>query len=143
MSNSYIDGKVREALLVTKGSRSLAQNQLMVWAMKDDRLLKLMAQPFLKAISGAAIAGAIKRGITVPGLDAPPAKPRPSLSKEQLADILSQMGGGEVACSGDGEKPDAPRRPPAASTQAVAPVDQASTIRALAAVYAKNRKRPG
>ena len=100
MSDSYLDGKVREALVAAKGSRSLAQNALMKWALTDERLLKAMAQPFIKAISGAAIAGAIKRGVSVPGMSGPPPKPAPKLSQNDLMQVLSQLGGGDDA--GDG-----------------------------------------
>ncbi len=78
MSDSYLDGKVREALLAAKGSVALAQNTLMAWAAKDERLLRTMVQPFIKAISGDAIARALKRGVTVPGLGRPAPKPRPT-----------------------------------------------------------------
>ncbi len=160
MSDSYLDGKVREALIAAKGSRSLAQNILMKWAITDDRLLKAMAQPFIKAISGAAIAGAIKRGVSVPGLSAPPARPAPKLSQSDLMQVLSQLGHAEDdAAEGKGgglsvadilggdttpAKPTAPQRrsPGGTSAKPVQPADQASAIRTLAAVYARNRKRP-
>ena len=179
MSDSYLDGKVREALLAAKGSRSLAQNALMKWALTDERLLKAMAQPFIKAISGAAIAGAIKRGVSVPGMSGPPPKPAPKLSQNDLMQVLSQLGGGDDAGDGavrggavrggearsgardegrsGGErlsaadilggapppKPTAPqRRPGGGAAKPAPPADQASAIRTLAAVYARNRKRP-
>ena len=171
MSDSYLDGKVREALLEARGSRSLAQNTLMKWAATDDRLLKAMAQPFLKAISGAAIVAAVKRGVRVPGMSAPPprpAQPVPKLSQSDLMQVLSQLGGGggsgAGAEAGEGRaggaaggglsaadilggapppKPAAPqRRPGGAGAKPAAPADQASAIRTLAAVYARNRKRP-
>ena len=151
MSDSYLDGKVREALLAAKGSRTLAQNTLIIWALKDDKLLRLMIRPFLKAISGDAIARAIKRGVTVPGLNNPPPKPAPSLTKEQLARVLSQVGSGDECdeslggglsvadiLGGTGAKPGSTSRP----AVPVKPIDQASSIRTLAAVYAKNRKKP-
>lgn len=168
MSDSYLDGKVREALLEARGSRSLAQHTLMKWAMADDRLLKAMAQPFLKAISGAAIVAAVKRGVRVPGMSAPPPKAAPKLSQSDLMQVLSQLGGGDGGGSGgDGEghggdgrasgglsaadilggppapKPSAPlRRPGGGPVKPAPPADQASAIRTLAAVYARNRKRP-
>ncbi len=159
MSDSYLDSKVREALLAAKGSRSLAQNALMKWALTDERLLKAMAQPFIKAISGAAIAGAVKRGVTVPGMSGPPPKPPPKLSQSDLMQVLSQLGGG--GASGDDErgageklsaadilggapvpKPAAPVRRPGGALKSAQPADQASAIKTLAAVYARNRKRP-
>ncbi len=180
MSDSYLDGKVREALLAARGSRSLAQSTLMKWAMTDDRLLKAMAMPFLKAISGAAIVAAVKRGVSVPGLSAPPPRAAPKLSQSDLMQVLSQLGGSDGGGgdrtgsrgagsggggaaggrNGDGDageqlsaadilggapplKPTAPvRRPGGGAAKPAPPADQASAIRTLAAVYARNRKRP-
>ncbi len=182
MSDSYLDGKVREALLAARGSRSLAQSTLMKWAMTDDRLLKAMAMPFLKAISGAAIVAAVKRGVSVPGLSAPPPRAAPKLSQSDLMQVLSQLGGGDggggdsaggTGAGGTGTggggaaggrgggdagdrlsaadilggapppKPTAPvRRPGGGAAKPAPPADQASAIRTLAAVYARNRKRP-
>ena len=161
MSDSYLDGKVREALLTAKGSRSLAQNILMKWAMSDDRLLKAMALPFLKAISGAAITTAIKRGVSVPGLGAPPPKPVPKLTQADLMKVLGQLGGGGESEDGRSDrlsaadilggapapKPTAPVRRAGGGGgggggKPAAPADQASAIRTLADVYARNRKRP-
>ncbi|MEI8395317.1 MAG: hypothetical protein WCF85_11310 [Rhodospirillaceae bacterium] len=168
MSDSYLDGKVREALKVAKGSRSVAQQGLMVWAMKDARLLQEMARPFLKAITGAAIAAAIKRGVSVPGMSGPPVKPAQPLSKEDLARVLNQLGGGQLgggsnAGAGDtdadsgsdgltlgdvlgGKSVPSARNSatvPARTTAKPAPTPggQASTIKTLAAIYARNRKK--
>jgi hypothetical protein len=153
MSDSYVDGKVREALLQAKGSRSLAQQLLMQWALNDDRLLRGMAAPFIKAISGAAVAGAVKRGITVPGLGATAGARTASartasvttgtVSKADLARVLDRLGRGD---EGGGE-PEPARRPAAPAgagrspASPAAPAGQASTIQTLAAIYAKNRKR--
>jgi hypothetical protein len=161
MSDSYLDGKVREALLAAKGSRTLAQNTLIAWAAKDDRLLRTMVQPFIKAISGDAIARAIKRGVTVPGLGGPPPKARPAVSQDDLRRVLSQMGGGDTGGGEAGEdeegltpagilgtdaRASVPSRRPEPSTSPVGAkpvvVDQAKAIRTLAAVYARNRKQP-
>ena len=85
MSDSYVDGKVREALQAAKGSPSVAQKLLIGWAVQDPDLLLGMAQPFLKAIAGAAIARVGRRGAT----------PKPAsgaLSREALERVLSRMG---------------------------------------------------
>ena len=159
MSDSYLDGKVREALLAAKGSVALAQSTLIVWAAKDERLLRTMVQPFIKAIAGDAIARALKRGVTVPGLGRPAPKPRVAVSQEDLRRVLDQMGSGTVGGEpdeGGGESPtlagilgrdprgDDPKgaRPSRQPEPTIQTVDQANTIRTLAAVYAKNRKRP-
>lgn len=156
MSDSYLDGKVREALLAAKGSRSMAQNLLMTWAMKDERLLRFMAQPFLKAISGAAVAGAIKRGVTVPGLGLPTPKPKPQVSQQELLSLLGRLGQGDEAEAEDrlspadilgggaAPKPGAaatPVRRPAAAAAAAPIADQATAMRTLAAVYARKKQR--
>jgi len=85
VSDSYVDGKVREALQAAKGSPSVAQKLLINWAVKDPDLLLGMAQPFLKAIAGAAVARAGRRT----------AAPKPAggaLSREALERVLSRMG---------------------------------------------------
>ncbi len=100
MSNSYVDGKVREAILAAKGSRMNAQKILMAWAVEDPDLLRGIAQPFLKAIAAAAIeragrppsrsaaarpaaggGGAVGRGPSASGL-----------SRDALENLLNQLG---------------------------------------------------
>ncbi len=88
MSNSYVDGKVREALLIAKGSRSVTQKLLITWAVQDSELLRGMAEPFLKAIVGAAVDRAGRP-------PAAPPRPASSLSKEALQRVLSRMGEAE------------------------------------------------
>ncbi|SMF81061.1 hypothetical protein SAMN02982917_5147 [Azospirillum oryzae] len=99
MSNSYVDGKVREAILAAKGSRMNAQKILMAWAVEDPDLLRGIAQPFLKAIAAAAIERAGR-----PASSRPAARPaaaggagggRPSasgLSRDALETLLNQLG---------------------------------------------------
>lgn len=99
MSNSYVDGKVREAILAAKGSRMNAQKILMAWAVEDPDLLRGIAQPFLKAIAAAAIERAGR-----PPSSRPAARPaaaggagggRPSasgLSRDALENLLNQLG---------------------------------------------------
>lgn len=99
MSNSYVDGKVREAILAAKGSRMNAQKILMAWAVEDPDLLRGIAQPFLKAIAAAAIERAGR-----PASSRPAARPvaaggagggRPSasgLSRDALENLLNQLG---------------------------------------------------
>lgn len=121
MSNSYVDGKVREAILAAKGSRMNAQKILMAWAVEDPDLLRGIAQPFLKAIAAAAIERAGR-----PASSRPAARPaaaggagggRPSasgLSRDALENLLNQLG----------REPDesAPRRSaPAGKSAAAAP----------------------
>ena len=113
MSDSYVDGKVREALLAAKGSPSVAQQLLITWAVKDPNLLLGMAQPFLKAIAGAAVARAGRRS----SAPARPAGPSGALSREALERVLSRMG--EVD---DGDVPSQ-----SGPSQAARPVAAAST----------------
>lgn len=97
MGNSYVDGKVRDALMAAKGSRATAQKLLMAWAAEDPQLLLGIAQPFLKAIAAAAVergartAGGGSRAPVGPG-NRGRAVPETALSKEALASVLSRLG---------------------------------------------------
>lgn len=104
MGNSYVDGKVREALMAAKGSRGMAQQLLMTWAAEDPQLLLGIAQPFLKAIAAAAIergarglgggnSGAGGRAATSGGMRSGGGlRPNTALSREALESVLSRMG---------------------------------------------------
>jgi len=96
MGNSYVDGKVRDALMAAKGSRATAQKLLMTWAVEDPQLLLGIAQPFLKAIAAAAIErGARPAGAgrsPAPGAGRGRAAPEAALSKEALANVLNRLG---------------------------------------------------
>lgn len=123
MSESYVDAKVREALIASKGSRAMAQKLLIAWAAKDERLLQGMAQPFMKAIAGAAVEGALRRH----GGRSRPAPARTdavgSLSRDALQAVLSRLGEEE-----DG---------------AAAPRPTASPIQSATTVIARSDARPG
>ena len=125
MSNSYVDGKVREAILASKGSRALAQKILMGWAATDPDLLRGMAQPFLKAIVAAAIERAARPQSSAPsrarsGASAGGARPSASgLSRDALENVLNQLGrepgdgAGEAVSGAAGPAAAAPRPSPA------------------------------
>ena len=104
MSNSYVDSKVREALVASRGSRNRAQQLLMAWAAEDDRLMQGIARPYLKAISAAAIERGI-RNLTGGGATSSPSRSvqgaRGSqgggsgvLSRDALENVLSRLGQG-------------------------------------------------
>ena len=100
MSNSYVDGKVREAIMAAKGSRATAQKLLMAWAAEDPDLLRGIAQPFLKAIAAAAIeraarppSNAASARSRTGGAAAGGARPSASgLSRDALENLLNQLG---------------------------------------------------
>lgn len=81
MSESYAATKIREALAAAEGSRARAHRLLLGWAVSDDRLLKGLVAPFLKAIVTAAIDKAARhsRG------------GGPELSPEALDRVLDHM----------------------------------------------------
>lgn len=91
MTNAYVDGKVREALTAANGSKSVAQQLLITWAATDERLLLGMAQPFLKAIAGAAVDGAVRRG-AAGGRGAAARASGRGLSREALEQVLNRLG---------------------------------------------------
>ncbi|MBF5094603.1 hypothetical protein F1643_09070 [Azospirillum sp. INR13] len=99
MSNSYVDGKVREAILAAKGSRMNAQKILMAWAVEDPDLLRGIAQPFLKAIAAAAIERAgrppSRSAAARPAAGGGAGGGRTSasgLSRDALENLLNQLG---------------------------------------------------
>ncbi|HYG87542.1 MAG TPA: hypothetical protein VD978_14880 [Azospirillum sp.] len=136
MGDSYVDGKVREALQAAKGSPSMAQKLLITWAAQDPDLLLGMAQPFLKAIAGAAVARAGRRAAS----PARPAAGGGALSKEALERVLSRLGEAD-----DGSAPTQAVRPVA---KAASPVRQApegvtheKSMMAIAKAFAAKRVR--
>lgn len=141
MNTSYLDAKVREALVASRGSKAGAQALLMNWAAQDELLLRAMAQPFLKAIAGAAVATAGKRGVSVApqiqsvatGVIGPRGRaastPAPTLSKEALAKILDRVG-----------QNDTPAPAAVVSKGQVAPPGQANALKTLAAAYMTKRR---
>ncbi|WP_114391826.1 hypothetical protein [Oleisolibacter albus] len=98
MSETYVTLKIREALTVAQGSRSQAQRVLMAWALDDEQLLRGLCRPFLKAITGSAIARMAGSGAG--GRAAPPAAASPSprsagpkkLPPQMLDAIIARMG---------------------------------------------------
>lgn len=102
MADSYVESKVREALVAARGSRAVAQQMLMNWAESDDRLLRGLARPFLKAVAAAAVEGAVRRGAApAPGAARPQASGA-KLSRDALERVIARVGeereaGGEGA----------------------------------------------
>ncbi|HSK38175.1 MAG TPA: hypothetical protein VK943_00260 [Arenibaculum sp.] len=103
MSDPYVSAKVREALVAAEGSRARAQRHLLAWSANDDRLLRGLAAPFLKAIVTAAVERATRdRRDTAPaGMGAGVGagmgsgrRPRAqtALTPEALDLVLAQMG---------------------------------------------------
>ncbi|MGF7175810.1 hypothetical protein [Azospirillum doebereinerae] len=121
MSNSYVDGKVREAILAAKGSRANAQKLLMAWAAEDPDLLRGIAQPFLKAIAAAAIERAARPASNAAspagarsGGGAGGARPSASgLSRDALESLLDRLGRDDdgSAPPASGPAPGAPAGP--------------------------------
>ncbi|MFD1627953.1 hypothetical protein [Azospirillum griseum] len=131
MTNSYVDGKVREAILASKGSRALAQKILMTWAASDPELLRGMAQPFLKAI----VAASIERAARPPSSGSSRARPGASvgggrvsasgLSRDALESVLNQLGrdpeegaGATAPAAASPSSPSSPSSPGAADRAA-------------------------
>lgn len=106
MSNSYVDGKVREAIMAAKGSRANAQKLLMAWAVEDPDLLRGIAQPFLKAIAAAAIERAARPPSNAAsrarsGAAAGGARPSASgLSRDALENLLDRLGRDDEGADG-------------------------------------------
>lgn len=92
MADSYVETKVREALVAARGSRAVAQQMLMTWAEADDRLLRGLARPFLKAVTAAAVEGAVRRGAGPSAGASRPEAQGARLSRDALERVLSRVG---------------------------------------------------
>lgn len=100
MSETYVTLKIREALTVAQGSRSQAQRVLMAWALDDEQLLRGLCRPFLKAITGSAIARMAGTGAAArtavpaggPGVPAPRSAGPKKLPPQMLDAIIARMG---------------------------------------------------
>lgn len=115
MTDSSVDGKVREALTAANGSRAVAQKILIAMAVKDPQLLLAMAQPFLQAIAAAAIERVLRRARSAPRAGRGGAGTG-TLSREALAQVLDRMGRDDDEPSAG--KPGTPARPATAPTPA-------------------------
>lgn len=111
MSSSYVDGKVREAIMAAKGSRTNAQKLLMAWAADDPELLRGIAQPFLKAIAAAAIERAARpasHGASRPragGATGDGSRVSASgLSRDALENLLDRLGRDDAAGGAPAER---------------------------------------
>lgn len=154
MSDPYVAARIREALVAAEGSRARARRILLGWVQEDDRLLRGLAAPFLKAI----VTGAVERA-TRPRPPAPASAaaevPRRELSPEALDLVLSQMGRRQPGAAAPRPAP-APASGPAAAqrgealaglklgTVNVPPPTKAGdahvrTIKALAQLYKRRR----
>lgn len=112
MSESYAATKIREALAAAEGSRARAHRLLLGWAASDDRLLKGLVAPFLKAIVTAAIDKAARRSRAG----------APELTPEALDRVLDHMAARQAAPA----RPQA-ARPPSARRPAGSPAPASPT----------------
>lgn len=144
MADGYVDAKVREALIAARGSRAMAQKTLMTWAMDDHRLLQGMATPFLKAIAGAAVERAWRRGVRGTGAPAPVQR---GLTKEALQSVISRIG----QAPGDPAEPPEPANPDTADNLGIRDIfgsgggvdqggrQQASAVKTLANAFLQKK----
>ena len=65
MSREYAEKKIKEALHVTRGNTTKAQQQIIAWAMEDARLLKELVKPHMVGIVAHAV-GRVMSGKTEP-----------------------------------------------------------------------------
>lgn len=149
MSDSYVDGKVREALAAANGSRALTQKILISLAAKDPQLLLAMAQPFLQAIAAAAIERVLRRASSG-GRSGAAGRGGGALSREALERVLSRMGQDDEPStagggSGGGAR-NAPARPAAAAATGMAAkapsgVSHEKSMLAIAKAFAAKKTR--
>lgn len=134
MTDSYVTGKVREALALSHGSRGHAQRLLLKWVQSDDRLLRGLAAPFLKAIVTSAVERATRPVVQPRPDSAAAASAGKTLAPEMLDRVLAQMGRRPAGSA------DAPPPRPSGTVRRLG-ADQAASMRVLAAVFQRKRER--
>lgn len=94
MTGSYKQEHIRNALIASKGNASLARSALLKQLQTDDRLLRLLAAPFIEGIVSHAIEQQAKAdGIALVRQSAhakPAAEPK-KLTSEQLDALVATM----------------------------------------------------
>ena len=150
MSDSYVAQKIRDALIMAEGSRARAQRILLARVQEDDRLLRGLAAPFIKAIVTSAVERATRgQRDSAPsaapsrtsGRSAPARGPQRTLPPEALDTVLAQLGRQLVAEAQGGPASGGAAKPAAADPAVRRGSDHATTIRALAAVYKRKHER--
>lgn len=97
MSREYAEKKIKEALHVTRGNTTKAQQQVTAWAMDDARLLKELVKPHMVGIVAHAV-GRVVSGKAEPET-VPPPQHKAALDKDDSfgIDILKTIAGGDTA----------------------------------------------
>ncbi len=97
MSREYSTKKIKEALHLTRGNAAKARQQVIAWAMEDNRLLKELVKPHMVGITAHAVER-VASGKTEPE-NVPLPEVRGELDKEGSfgMDILKTIAGGNTA----------------------------------------------
>ncbi len=97
MSREYAEKKIKEALHVTRGNTTKAQQQVTAWAMEDARLLKELVKPHMVGIVAHAV-GRVVSGKTEPET-VPLPQHKAELDKKDSfgMEILKTIAGGDTA----------------------------------------------
>jgi hypothetical protein len=128
MSSSYLDQKLAEALATTGYSVAAAKRTVIDWAMRDGRLLRELAGPFLVGIVGHAVDRAFRKAAKPSIVKSPP-----PISGSVLDRVVQTLGENFTR---SGALPGAKHMPAA---HAAASVRHADTIRSLAKAHIRNR----
>lgn len=150
MPDPYTAARIREALVAAEGSRARARRILLGWAQEDDRLLRGLAAPFLKAIVTGVVERASRPRAASAPASASDAAPRRELSPEALDLVLSQMGRRQPAGAAPGAAPASERQGEIAAGLRLGTVNtppptragdaHVKTIKALAQLYKRRRE---
>ena len=100
MSREYAEGRIREALKLSKGNPTKARQRIIAWTFEDPKLLQALARPHLTGI----VAHAVSRVIYKQELEEPEAPDMPEgldMAPETFGkEILSALQSGNTAMFG-------------------------------------------
>ncbi|MDE1901178.1 MAG: hypothetical protein KGI37_05985 [Alphaproteobacteria bacterium] len=126
MTDSGLNGKIKEALAATGNNRHDAHKLLITWAVRDPGLLLALTKPHLKAIATGVVDHYLRHNAEQASDDGE----GDGLSRSAIDDIISS-----AAMRLPRDKRKMPNIPPPKSTER-----QASTMRKLAAAFTKKKK---
>lgn len=116
MSREYAEGRIREALKLSKGNPTKARQRVIAWTFEDPKLLQALARPHLTGI----VAHAVSRVVHMEELGEPEAPETPeTLDMDPGAfgkEILNALQSGNTPRFGQEHNAPAARRPQASKS---------------------------
>lgn len=135
-SNSYLVSRIRDAVGQTGGDPARAQRLVTEWAARDDRLLRMLVAPYIRAIAAQAVSQ--HGGIAAPRPAVGGNRPLAGKTFDAVVGRMGERFGGAIETPrGMTRLIGGPGRQPSAAGK-----QHADSLRALAVAFARKRFDP-